>query len=112
MRGIVLSAAIAALCLPAFCLPIGAADNAADNKDVNPQEIIQKFASKEAQFRDARNNYTYRQSVKLEELDGAGNPTGGKWELVEDIIFSPDGKRMEKVIYAPVQNLKQIILTP
>jgi hypothetical protein len=104
MRGIVCTAAIAALCLPVF---------AADTKDgVDPQEIIKKFAAKEAEFRDARNNYTYRQSLKMEELDGGGNPTGGKWELVEDIIFSPDGKRMEKVVYAPVQNLRQIIITP
>lgn len=104
MRGIVCTAAIAALCLPVW---------AADTKDgVDPQEIIKKFAAKEAEFRDARNNYTYRQSLKMEELDGGGNPTGGKWELVEDIIFSPDGKRMEKVVYAPVQNLRQIIITP
>ena len=103
MRGIVVSAVIAALSLPVW---------AADNKDVNPQEIIQKFAAKEAEFREARNNYTYRQSVKLEELDGAGNPTGGKWEEVEDIIFTPEGKRMEKVVYAPVQTLRNILLTP
>jgi hypothetical protein len=52
MRGIVLSAVITALCLP-LCAVDG------DNKDnVNPQEIIQKFAAKEAEFRDARNNYT------------------------------------------------------
>jgi len=104
MRGIVLSAALAAL-----CLPLGAADN---KDEVNPQEIITKFAAKEAEFREARNNYTYRQSLKLEELDSGGTPTGGKWELVEDIIFTPEGKRMEKVVYAPVQNLHQIIITP
>jgi hypothetical protein len=105
MRGIVLSAAIAVV-----CLPLCAGDDKKDS--VNPQEIIQKFAAKEAEFREARNNYTYRQSVKLEELDGGGNPTGGKWELIEDVIFTPEGKRMEKVVYAPVQNLHQIILTP
>src|ERR1035438_5183492 len=38
--------------------------------------------------------------------------TGGKWDLIEDIIFTPEGKRISKVIYAPVQSLKQIILTP
>jgi hypothetical protein len=102
MRGIVLSAAIAAV-----CLPIWAADDI-----VNADEIIQKFAAKETEFAQARNNYTYRQSVKLEELDGGGNPTGGKWELVEDIIFTPEGKRMEKVTYAPVISLRNILLTP
>jgi len=102
MRGIVLSAAIAAMCLPMW-----AADDI-----VNADEIIQKFAAKETEFAQARNNYTYRQSVKLEELDGGGNPTGGKWELVEDIIFTPEGKRMEKVTYAPVISLRNILLTP
>ena len=102
MRGIVLSTAIAAVCLPMW---------AADD-NVNADEIIQKFAAKETDFAQARNNYTYRQSVKLEELDGGGNPTGGKWELVEDVIFTPEGKRMEKVVYAPVISLRNILLTP
>jgi len=90
----------------AVCLPLAAAD------DVNPDEIIRKFAAKEAEFSQARNNYTYRQSVKLQELDPGGNPSGGQWELVEDVLFSPEGKRSEKVVYAPVQNLRNIILTP
>jgi len=102
MRGIVLSTAIAAVCLPMW-----AADDI-----VNADEIIRKFAAKETDFAQARNNYTYRQSVKLEELDGGGNPTGGKWELVEDVIFTPEGKRMEKVVYAPVISLRNILLTP
>ncbi|HUI56633.1 MAG TPA: hypothetical protein VLY04_16770 [Bryobacteraceae bacterium] len=104
MRTLVLSAAIAALCLPAY--PAGNQD------DVNVPEIIKKFAAKEAEFREARNNYTYRQSVKMEELDAGGNPSGGKWEEVDDIIFTPEGKRMEKVVYAPVISLKNIGLTP
>src|ERR1035437_6347379 len=96
MRVIVLSAAFAALCLPTW---------AAD--DVNPDEIIRKFAAKELEFQQARNNYTYRQTVNLTEVD-----SGGKWDLIEDIIFTPERKRISKVIYAPVQSLKQIILTP
>jgi hypothetical protein len=100
MRNLIVSAALAAA-----CLPIWAAD------DVNPQEIIQKFAARELEFSQARSNYTYRQSAKLEELDASGNPTGGKWEMVEDIIFSPEGKRVDKVVYSPVPNLRQISMT-
>ncbi len=102
MREIVLSTAIAAV-----CLPLWAADD-----NVNADEIIQKFAAKETEFAQARNNYTYHQTVKLEELDASGNPTGGRWELGEDIIFTPEGKRMEKVTYAPVISLRNILLTP
>ena len=100
MRVIVLSAAAAALCLPVWAA------------DVNPQEIIQKFAAKQLEFQQARNNYTYRQTVKMEELDPGGNPSGGKWELIEDIIFTPDGKRIPKVVWAPVVSLRNITLTP
>jgi len=108
MRGLLFSAAVAAVCLPVW----GQSTDKASADKVNTDEIIQKFAAKEAEFQEARNNYTYRQTVKLEELDGAGNPTGGKWTEVDDIIFTPEGKRMEKVIYAPVVNLQKIQLTP
>src|SRR5215471_2500281 len=105
MHRILFAAAAAAL-----ALPIWAADTKTDN--INPEDVIQKFAAKETEFSQARNNYTYRQTVKLQELDPEGNPTGGQWELVEDIIFTPDGKRTEKVVYAPVQTLRYIQLTP
>lgn len=74
-------------------------------------DIIQKFAAKETEFAKARGNYTYRQSVKVETLDGSGEPDG-KWELVSDIIFTPDGKRTERVVYAPMSTLERILLTP
>ena len=63
-----------------------------------------KFAEKEAEFRKARENYTYRQSVKMEELDARGN-VEGKWEIVSDIVFGPNKQRTEKVVYAPVNTL-------
>ena len=40
-----------------------------DAKKVNPDEIIQKFAAKEAEFARARENYTYRQTVKVQDTD-------------------------------------------
>src|SRR5690348_8232348 len=97
--------------------PVWAADSAAKAPtptapSVSPDEIIRKFAAKEAEFAEARGNYTYRQTVKLLELDAGGGQTGGKWELVEDIIFSPDGKRSSRVVYAPVVSLRNLILTP
>ena len=72
MRAFVYSFAVGLVCLPTWAAdPVGSAPS------INPEEIIQKFAAKEAEFRDARNNYTYRQTVKLEELDASGYPTGG-----------------------------------
>jgi hypothetical protein len=91
-----------------FCLPVWADNATVSTTTVNPEEIIRKFAAKEKEFSEARDNYTYRQTVKIEEVD----PPGGKYEIVEDIIFSPDAKRTEKVVYAPVSTLQNILLTP
>jgi hypothetical protein len=79
--------------------------------DLPTDEVIQKFAAKEAAFRKAREDYTYRQSVKVEELDGSGN-VQGKWEEVQDVTFGPNKQREEKVTYAPMNTLHNILLTP
>jgi hypothetical protein len=101
MRPIVFVAFSALACLPVT----------APAADLDPQAVISRFAAKEAEFALARNNYTYRQTLRIQELDSAGNP-GGKHEMVEDIIFSPEGKRMERVVRAPVSTLRTLLLTP
>ena len=79
--------------------------------DSQINDIIQKFVAKETQFSVARENYTYRQTARLQELDEFGN-VRGRWEMVSDIIFSPEGKRTERVVRAPVATLRNLILTP
>jgi len=77
---------------------------------VNPDEIIQKFAAKEKQFAEALENYTYRQTSKILELDDSGEAVG-KYEMTADMTFDENGKREEHVVYAPVSTLKRLILT-
>jgi hypothetical protein len=91
------------LLVPGLCL--FAAD---EPKDIQPEEIIKKFAAKEAEFAKARENYTYRQSVKIQELSPSGVPEG-KYEIISDIIFSSEGKRTEKVVRAPVSTLRLLL---
>lgn len=79
--------------------------------EAQAQEVIRKFAAKEAEFARARESYTYRQSVKLQEFGLDGRP-GGKFEMVSDIIFSKDGKRTERVVRAPVTTLERILMDP
>jgi len=73
--------------------------------------IIRKFAAKEAEFSRARENYTYRQTFRVLELDEGGN-TRGRHEMTSDIIFNPEGKRTERVVKAPISTLKNLQLTP
>ena len=74
-------------------------------------DIIAKFAAREAAFAQARTNYTYRQTARVMTLDDSGNSTG-KWEEVTDIVFTPSGQRIEKVAYAPMSTLTAIQLDP
>jgi hypothetical protein len=104
--------------LPILACTLLAADDAGWRKveqttlsDTQVQEIIAKFAAKEAEFAKARENYTYRQALKVQSVDPDGKPTG-QHEMVSDVIFTPDGKRTEHVVRAPVDTLTAFMLTP
>jgi len=74
-------------------------------------QIVSRFAAKEKEFKAARGNYTYRQIVKVQELSIDGDVTG-TYQLEEDVIFTPQGERIEKVVYAPMSTLRHISLSP
>jgi hypothetical protein len=102
-----LIAGLAALAAPAAASSTDKADPGQGEID----QIIARFASKEAEFAKARESYTYRQTVRVQELEPGGTPTG-KYEIVSDIIFSPEGKRTERIVRAPMSTLHNISLTP
>jgi hypothetical protein len=82
-------------------------------KDPSPEEIrhiIQEFAAKEKTFREARNNYTYHQINRVQEL-GAENEVIGTFQQEWDILYDDSGKRIERVTYAPEPSLKNLIVT-
>jgi len=74
------------------------------------EEIIRQFAAKESEFRVARGEYTYTQTVLVEDLGSYGDKQG-EYRVVSDIIFTPDGKRYEKITFAPPNSLKSISMT-
>ena len=75
------------------------------------EEIIREFAAREAEFRRARENYTYRQSVNIEVLTLAGGKTGQRYYTLSDILFDNRGRRIEKVLRAPQSTLRNIQFT-
>src|SRR5262249_44119222 len=93
------------LIVPGLCL-CSLAAQAAD--DMAPGEIIRRFAAKEAEFAKARENYTYRQSLKIQELTPSG-AVQGQHEMVSDIIFSAEGKGTEKVVRATGSTLDLLL---
>ncbi len=97
----------------AFVAPALSAADAATTGDptVPIDQIIEQFVAKETEFAKARENYTYYQTVKILEYDEGGG-VRGRYHIEADIIFGPDGERTERVAYAPVTTLKNIIMTP
>src|SRR5208283_4287445 len=79
---------------------------------ISADEIVKKFAARESDFAQARNDYTFRQTVKVDTLDNDTGKVDGEYQMVTDITFSPDGKREEHVVFAPQNTLERIMLTP
>lgn len=75
------------------------------------EEIIRRFAAREAEFRKARENYTYTQTVRVQALDPSGGGRVEEYRITSDILFTDAGKRFEKVTHAPPSTLERISLT-
>ncbi len=89
-------------------LSAGAQEGALENNPptgITPEEIIQRFAAKEKEFKTARDQYTYRQDITVKTLDGS--TTTGEYHEVFDVLFDDKGRRMENVVFAPQSSLEQ-----
>ena len=76
---------------------------------ITEQEIIQRFAGKEKEFKLAREQYAYRQSLTVQTLDG--DSVNGEFKEVEDVLFDDRGNRVEHVVFAPGNTLVGIQMT-
>ena len=74
------------------------------------EQIIQKFAAREEEFKKERDNYTYTQTFVIQTIDSDGI-ADGEYQMRSDILFTPDGKRYEKVTYAPASTLQRITMS-
>jgi hypothetical protein len=103
--------AIALLCgLPQLSRAQEGPLETAQPKGITPEEIIQRFATKETQFKQAREQYTYRQDVRVETVDG--DTVDGEYHEVFDVLFDDHGKRLENVVFAPQSSLVRIQMSP
>jgi hypothetical protein len=78
--------------------------------DDPPPNLAKLVAHRETETEAERNEYTYRQTVTIEELDDHGGARG-QYRDVRDIIFSPKHERTEQLIGKPSNSLKRLIMT-
>jgi hypothetical protein len=94
-------AAVIVLAVPAFSQE-GPLSND-QPKGLTSDQIVQKFAAKEKEFKEARDSYTFRQDVKVQTLDG--DTVTGEYREVFDVTFDNQGRHLENVVFAPQNTL-------
>src|SRR6202043_312839 len=107
-------AALFSILLPIIMLPAvaraqeGALDKT-EPKGITVQEIIKRFSIKEKAFKEARDQYTFRQDVKVMTLDG--DTPDGYYQQVFDVTFDDKGRKIKNVVYAPQPTLQRLMMT-
>jgi hypothetical protein len=103
-----LAALLLVIMNPAARAQEGALDKTAPT-GITVDEIIKRFSVKEKQFKEARDQYTYRQDVKVMTLDG--NTPDGSYQEVFDVTFDDKGHKVKNVVFAPQSTLQRIMMT-
>jgi hypothetical protein len=100
-----------ALCGPVSLRAFGdeGALDTAQPKGVTTEDIIQHFAGKEKEFKIALDQYGYRQTVKVQTMDG--ETVDGEYQQVFDVSFDDQGKKFKNVVFAPQSTLQRILMT-
>ena len=75
-----------------------------------PANLAKLVAHRETETQTERNEYTYRQTVTIQELDDRG-AARGEYKEVRDVIFSPSHERTEELIGKPSNGLKLLQMT-
>ena len=102
---ILLPVVLLALCAPAWAQRGEGPLDPAQPTGITPDEIIRRFAAKEKEFKEARDDYTYSQKVRVQILDG--DTVAGEYQQWSDIVFDAKGRRVENVTFAPQSTLDQ-----
>src|SRR5437660_11798246 len=81
----------------------------AQPKGITADEVIQRFAAKEKEFKAALDLYAYRQTVKVQTVDG--DTVDGEYAQTFDVTFDDQGHKVKTVVYAPESSLQRISMT-
>lgn len=81
--------------------------------DMSPAEIdriVKKFTSNEGLFRRALDVYAFSRSASISTV-GMGGQITGTYRRDSFLAFNPDGSRVEKIEFAPIPTLTEIVIT-
>ena len=74
-------------------------------------EIIQRMGEQESRFEHARDQYIFRQLVKMQTINDDNGKPDGEWQETSDVSFDSAGKRVEHVVFAPGNTIERVIIS-
>ncbi|HZB45764.1 MAG TPA: hypothetical protein VE360_10990 [Pyrinomonadaceae bacterium] len=77
---------------------------------VDVDKIIRTFAAREAEFRKALNEYSFKRDVVLQTI-AMGGQISGEYRRVSRFVFDDSGNRFEKILFFPMPTT-QLTITP
>ena len=79
---------------------------------ISVDQIVQRMGAREAEFAKARNEYEFKQTVKMATVSEETGRVDGEYQQVTLITFDEKtGKREEHVLFAPQNTLERVIMT-
>jgi hypothetical protein len=114
MRRVSLTAAVFAILIP---LSIGISAQSASTitpgnlSKAQVDAMIAKFTANETSFREALTNYVFNRYATINTI-GLGGQISGTYRRDSFMTFTSDGRRFEKIIFAPVSTLTELSITP
>ena len=78
---------------------------------VDVDGIIRRIAAKEAEFRKALNEYSFKRDAVIQTI-AFGGQISGEYHRVSRFVFDDSGKRYEKILRFPIPTISAIQITP
>ncbi|PWT94794.1 MAG: hypothetical protein C5B55_02175 [Blastocatellia bacterium] len=82
--------------------------NAAMPNSVDAERIISAFTGKEAEFRRALNNYSFKRDALIQSI-GMGGQITGEYHRVSTFTFDDQGNRYEKINFFPMSSMSDVV---
>ena len=82
-------------------------------KDLSQTEIdriVKAFTANEAQFRNALTSYVFNRSASIQTV-GMGGQITGVYRRDSNLTLTNEGKRVEKILFAPMSTLTEITIS-
>ncbi len=78
---------------------------------VDVDGIIRRIAAKEAEFRKALNEYSFKRDAVIQTI-AFGGQISGEYHRVSRFVFDDSGRRYEKILRFPIPTISAIQITP